>query len=105
VGGGEIVGGGEVVSVDEVRETVVAAGAMLAAGVAAGASAGARAARLGHATSIVHERRRFRIVCTCGWSTDQAWKRKHAFRAVADHVFGVIAADLRGGLEDVGGEV
>ena len=40
----------------------------------------------GHEPKVVRVGSRFKLVCTCGWSTPSSSKRAQAFAAVADHV-------------------
>lgn len=39
----------------------------------------------GHEPTIEHVGKRFRIACTCGWSTPLNWTRKRAFEAALEH--------------------
>lgn len=50
-----------------------------------GLSIGHRAAKNGHIVEVSRDRSRFRLVCTCGWSTPISAKRKTAFQMATDH--------------------
>lgn len=50
----------------------------------------------GHEPSVVHEGRRFRIVCSCGWRSSTAWNRKRTFEAVTEHVYAAGRTQLEG---------
>ena len=47
------------------------------------------ALELGHEPRVDHVGRRFKLACSCGWSTPANWSRKRAFDAVAQHVWEV----------------
>ena len=47
---------------------------------------GVRAREIGHDLQIEHDVKRFRIACSCGWTTALGWKRKTAFQAATDHL-------------------
>lgn len=49
---------------------------------------------LGHEPEVKHVGSRFKLVCSCGWSTPSSMTRKAAFQAVADHVWQVGRAAL-----------
>ena len=87
---------------DEMGQAVVGAGAAFAGGIALGLSIGRQAIELGHEAAIEHVDGRFRIVCSCGWSTAKNWSRRHAFQAVTQHVIGVVAEARRGAVPNVG---
>lgn len=78
-------------SVDEgVREALLALAAGTAAVAGKSLSVGQRAARLGHQLGVVRGGQRFRVACSCGWSTDARWTRKRTMEAAAQHAIDVV---------------
>lgn len=72
----------------EEHDTMNAAERRLAAGQTRAIPAVSRAALdAGHEPSVQRVGSRFKLVCTCGWSTSSSSSRKAAFQAVADHVW------------------
>jgi hypothetical protein len=47
------------------------------------------ALELGHEPRVTRVGSRFKLECSCGWSTPSNWSRKRAFDAVAQHVWEV----------------
>ena len=88
---------------DEMSQGLVRAGAAFVGGLGLGLSVGRQAIELGHEASVEHLDGRFRIVCSCGWSTSKNWTRRHAFQAVTEHVVSVVVEARRGGIPNVGG--
>lgn len=43
----------------------------------------------GHEPKVERSGKRFKLVCSCGWSTPSSMSRKVAFQAVAQHVWEV----------------
>jgi hypothetical protein len=41
----------------------------------------------GHEPSVQHSGKRFRLRCSCGWSSPSNWTRKRTFEAVQEHVY------------------
>lgn len=41
----------------------------------------------GHDPDVVHEGKRFRLVCSCGFRTPINMTRKTAFRTISEHVY------------------
>lgn len=57
---------------------------------AGGISIGAKAAALGHTGETQRVGKRFKVICSCGWSTDSRWTRKRQFQAITAHCLDVV---------------
>lgn len=51
---------------------------------------GIRARELGHDLQVVHEGKRFKLRCSCGFSTTLGMRRKTAFEAGTQHLLEVV---------------
>jgi len=57
---------------------------------AVSSSIGWRASQLGHELTAKSGEKRFRIVCSCGWRTDQRWTRRRTILEASQHTLDVV---------------